>query len=289
MPGIAPTNPLDAGNFDLGTSKTYSAALDVNAGDYDKIMQGYRDLMSSRTPTQQLSYTPITPKLATYSNSPGLSSAMSRFKSAADTGGYQGDELANIRARAVSPIRSIYSNAMQGVQRQRSLQGGYSPNYSAVMAKMARELSSQVADKTTDVEGMIGENVSRNRLSALSGLAPLAAEENRSRSAFDLENNRRTDEADRLNRLIPLQYQQANQQAAGSDFDRVMEAIRGMNSMYGTTPGMTSTIGGQVMQNQGMNQQNRQANMSLEQRRAELRQQQEQAAMQFAASMAGRR
>ena len=93
-----------------------------------------------------------------------------RFQDFSDTGGYSRNDLANIRSRAISPIRSVYANANREVDRQRALQGGYSPNYTAAKAKMAREASSATADATTNAEAAIAEMVNQGKRFGTSGL-----------------------------------------------------------------------------------------------------------------------
>lgn len=96
-----------------------------------------------------------------------------QFQGFAGSGGYSDEDLSNIRARAVSPIRSIYSGARRDVDRQRSLQGGYSPNRTASLAKMAREESYTTADASTNVESAIAQMVNEGKRFGLSGMAGL--------------------------------------------------------------------------------------------------------------------
>jgi hypothetical protein len=80
-----------------------------------------------------------------------------RFTDFANTGGYSPMDISNIRSRAISPIRGIYAGANREVDRQRSLQGGYSPGYGVLKSRMAREQSSALSDASTNVEGMIAQ------------------------------------------------------------------------------------------------------------------------------------
>lgn len=96
---------------------------------------------------------------------------MQQYQDVAKTGGYSQQDLANIRSRAVSPIRSMYSSAKSGIERQRALQGGYSPNYTAAMAKMSREASMNAADATTNAEAGIAEMLHRGKMEGLSGMS----------------------------------------------------------------------------------------------------------------------
>jgi hypothetical protein len=92
------------------------------------------------------------------------------YREFAKTGGFSPMDLANIRARAVSPVRAVYANAMQNVNRQRALQGGYSPGFGTLQARMAREQGQSTADAATNVEAGISEQVQRGRLAGLAGM-----------------------------------------------------------------------------------------------------------------------
>jgi len=93
-----------------------------------------------------------------------------RFTNFAETGGYTPRDIGNIRARAVSPIRSMYAGANREVDRQRALQGGYSPGYGVLKARLAREGSSALSDATTNAEAMIAGLVNQGKQFGTSGL-----------------------------------------------------------------------------------------------------------------------
>lgn len=93
-----------------------------------------------------------------------------RFSQFADTGGYSEADKANIRSRAVSPIRSIYSSAEQGLERQRSLQGSYSPGFATARARMAREQGQLTSDATTNAEASIAQMVNQGKQFGVSGM-----------------------------------------------------------------------------------------------------------------------
>lgn len=125
-----------------GSYGLYNTAVEQQAGDYGNIMGAYKGLQ----------------------NGP----AMNNLAELSATGGYSEADKSNIRERGISPIRSIYSSANRDIERQKGLQGGYSPNYTAAKAKMAREMSSVISDKTTDVNAQLAQAVAQNRI----GLAP---------------------------------------------------------------------------------------------------------------------
>jgi hypothetical protein len=99
-----------------------------------------------------------------------------RFREFSQTGGYSPEDLANIRARAISPTRAVYANAQANIDRQRGLQGGYSPNYTAATAKMSRDLSQNISDTNTNANAAIAEMVQRGKLSGLQGLGQTTAQ-----------------------------------------------------------------------------------------------------------------
>src|SRR5262245_47648006 len=78
-------------------------------------------------------------------------SLMDDYNEFRQTGGFSADDLSNIRSRSVSPFRSVYSGAQRELDRNRALQGGYSPNYAAASAKMAREMSQGLSDANRNV------------------------------------------------------------------------------------------------------------------------------------------
>lgn len=98
------------------------------------------------------------------------SGIMDRYKEFADTGGYSPDDIANMRSRAISPTRAVYSNAQRNVNRQRALQGGYSPGQGVLQARMAREQSQGMSDASTNVEAQLAQMKQQGRLAGISGM-----------------------------------------------------------------------------------------------------------------------
>ena len=99
-----------------------------------------------------------------------LSGLAGRYGQFADTGGYSPGDLANIRARSISPIRSVYSRSLAELDRHKALQGGYMPNYAAARSRFAREQGQLTSDATTNAEAAIGEMKQRGRLAGMAGL-----------------------------------------------------------------------------------------------------------------------
>jgi len=197
----------------FGDPNAYTGAAAKQNNDYDSIMNNYKQMFNAPAST------PIS-----YTGSPDVTSAMGNLKELSTTGGYSDQNINDIRARGVSPIRSIYASAQRNLERQRSLQGGYSPNMAAATTKMAREQSDLISGKTTDINAGIAEAINRNRLAASSPYASLAE-----------------GEAGR-----GLDVSKFNTELGQQDRSRQMQAIEGMRGMFGTTPALIDMFGRQV-------------------------------------------
>jgi hypothetical protein len=101
----------------------------------------------------------------------GAPISFSGFQDFSKTGGFSAADLANIRARAVSPVRAVYARAQEGVNRQRALQGGYSPGFGVLQARMARQQGQGISDAATNAEAAIAEMVQQGKLAGLQGMA----------------------------------------------------------------------------------------------------------------------
>lgn len=164
-------NKIDTSGY---TAKTYNpmsyqAQISAAAGSGGSGGSSSSSGSSTYNPTQMAMPGTITPErmtaeLSQYKQSPDSIAAIANLKELAGSGGYSDQGIADLRARGISPIRAVYANAQRNVDRQRSLQGGFSPNYNAVTSKMAREMSDQIANQTTNVNAGIAQNVASNRL-----------------------------------------------------------------------------------------------------------------------------
>lgn len=162
------------------------------------------------------------------------------FEEFSKTGGYSGDDMRNMRARGISPVRAAYANAEREVGRQRSLQGGYSPNAVAAQVKMAREQGQATADAAQNVEAGLAEARNRGRQFGLHGMSGIET----SRLGADLD-------VAKFNANAEMQAAAANASARNSSsaagYGDRMRALEGMSRLYGTTPGMSSTFGNQLL------------------------------------------
>lgn len=98
---------------------------------------------------------------------------MPGFQEFAKTGGFTPMDLSAIRARAVSPVRSIYANAGREVDRANTLAGGGLPGRAVLRARMAREMNQGLSDAAMNAEGSIAEMVQKGKLAGLSGASQL--------------------------------------------------------------------------------------------------------------------
>lgn len=188
---VPPKKPLvpPPANGMQGGYGLYNTAIQQQAGDYGNIMAGYQGLLNKGP-------------------SADIAASTANLKDLAGTGGISDADAANIRARGVSPIRAAYATAQRNTDRQRGLQGGYSPNYGAVQAKLAREGSESLAAGNTNVEAAIAEMRAKGRLQAGGAYA----------------------------------------NAAGQQDNSTQNALQGMASLYGTTPALSSLYGNQALQ-----------------------------------------
>lgn len=291
---IAPTSLF-------GNPATFTAAANTQASDYDKIMEEYANLARSPligSPGQisvgQLAAPhPVTapnvaPQTAPYQQSGDVTSSLAGLSDLATTGGYTPQGIADIRARGISPIRSIYANAQQNAERQRALSGGYSPNFNAVQAQMARDESSQIGDITTNVNAGIAQNVASNRIAAAPAYASASATANAAQQEADARNAAIVNQINEANANRATQVGEFNTGMAtdvgkfnagmglsGSEFNvnnalqialanrqGQLGAIQGQANLYGTTPALVNTFGNQVIQAGQLSQGQQQLNQN---------------------------
>lgn len=223
----------------------YQSALSQSAEDYDSLMDQYRSLGESvRTrPSEQLSYSPLTPTFVEYQ--PG--SDYNYLRNFAQTGGYSEGDISDIRERSISPIRSIYDAASRNMSRQKNIQGGYSPNFGAVQAKLARDMSSAIGERITAANANIAQMVQQGKLAGATSLAPLEARETEARNRIAEMNANLKNQFAQINEANRQRIAEQNRQREDTDYDRILESIRGQQGVYGTTPALASTFGNQVL------------------------------------------
>jgi len=84
------------------------------------------------------------------------------FDDFAKTGGFSDADIANYRARGISPIGAQYSNDMNAIEQSNRLLGRAAPNFAASVARLNRNrglgMSDAVRNTETDLQGMIRAN-----------------------------------------------------------------------------------------------------------------------------------
>jgi hypothetical protein len=174
----------------------------------DRGLNDYNSLMGSGTSI-----------LGTMMNGPMRNfGAYGGYQDFANTGGFSDQNKSDFRARAVAPMRAVYSNANREVDRAKSLQGGYSPNYTAAKAKMSRDLSYGLGDMSTNVEASLADAIRSGKLAGLGGMTNIDS------ALLNAENQRL---------------------GMGSDM------FRNMVGLYGQAPGMAQMFGNQMLNSSG--------------------------------------
>jgi hypothetical protein len=108
---------------------------------------------------------------------------------------------------------------------------------------MARELSDTIGNQVTNVNAGLAQNIAQNRLQAAPQLASTTGAANALSNEYGARNTQAANDAAQFNLTLPLQYGNYNLAASNQG----LEALRGMTSLYGTTPAMTKLFGDQAM------------------------------------------
>lgn len=279
--GLAQNN-LDNLRNNMGNTQgtfwnNYNTGVGMNLASYDEIMGRYRDFLGGggslyggagagasgfSAPTVSAERVGLNPEWMNH-----VRSALGGYQNFADTGGFSTRNLQDIRARAIAPTRSVYSSAQNNIARQRALQGGYSPNYTAASAKMTRDLAQQISDANVSANASIAQMVQQGKLAGLGGLSTTglgAAGLNLQADTANQEAALRASLANATNSLAGRAY---DLQGRGQD----LNAINAMGQLYGTRPGLIETFGDQVLRGQGqaVDLQNLQNQLSLGTMRAQ--------------------
>src|SRR5262245_57246768 len=133
-------------------------------------MSGYRGFANSLSPSfERVNYK--TPE--EFKEGMGyMRETMPGFRDFANTGGYSNQDIQELRARSVSPIRSAYGNTMMELDRARSLGGNAgAPNYIAAASRAQRELPGQMADAMTGINAELARDVREGKKFGLTGMS----------------------------------------------------------------------------------------------------------------------
>lgn len=171
---------------------------------------------------EKMSYTPgaaptnVAVTGRSYTPDAEMIGAMNRFKDMGQTGGYSDADINALRARGVSPIRSVYANAQRNIDRNRSLRGGMGSNYNAVTAKTAREMADTIGEQTNRVNAGIAEQVAAGKLAGNQGYANLSSTMDAAKNAAESETMAAKNRIGEFNADAMNRYSEAN---AGRQFD----------------------------------------------------------------------
>jgi hypothetical protein len=244
----------------------YNQAVTRNTQDYGDIMGAYQQFREGLGGPSKFSYNRVSAerpkelgKAYGY-----LDEAMPGYRDFASTGGYSPQDIQELRARGVSPIRSAYGNTMMELDRARSLGGGGgAPNYIAAASRAQRDLPGQMADAMTTVNAGLADSIRQGKQFGLTGIS------NTGSTIGGLASSEagRMLQAALANQGADLQTQQMGEQSLQNLRQMQLAGMGGQASLYGTTPGMSSMFGNQALnawqQRSGMEQARNQFGLGL--------------------------
>ena len=237
----------------------YGRGSEANIGDYTDIMNQYRNIAAGGGSDggggggggfdASGMYTPFTVSYSDPFQSYG------GFQEFSTTGGYSPQDIANMRARGVAPVRAAYANAQREVGRQRSLQGGYSPNAIATQARMARDQGQMAADAVQNVEAGLASERQKGRLAGLTGMSGIEGQRLGAQIDVGKFNAQQQEQAQARNIAAAASAAAGGAAASAQNTQDRLAALRGMTALYGTNPAMAATFGNQALQSVGQGSQ----------------------------------
>lgn len=157
-----------------------------------------------------------------------LNRGLEGYEDFSKTGGFKDQDIQDIRARAIAPTRAVYANAQDNIRRQRALQGGYSPNYTAATAKMARNLSSDISDANVNANASIAQMIQQGKLAGLGGMYQGAD----------------------MGLGYAMRAAEANSAAASASRGQNLAALNAQQNLYEATPGLARLYGGMSLEHE---------------------------------------
>lgn len=272
---------MDATRQTLGQTRdnfynNYNRGFEQNLGDYSDIMNRYRSAFdqglespsfgggavgwNTVTPQQiRMVGNEENPSIYDKYRTEGVDRAMAGYGNFADTGGFSGQDIQDIRARAIGPTRSVFSSAQSGLDRQRALQGGYSPNYTAASAKLARDLASGISDANVNANASIAQMIQQGKLAGLGGLERTGMGQQGLFLQGDVQNQGADLQAALANATGQQRAEMANQDAGlraqqlgalYGNTGNTLGVLGGMTNLLGITPGFSNMTGNQLLNSQ---------------------------------------
>lgn len=244
----------------------YNNAVGQNTQDYGNIMGAYQQFREGLGGPTKFSFDRVSAqrpkelgKAYGY-----LDEAMPGYRDFAATGGYSPQDIQELRARGVSPIRAAYGNTMMELDRARSLGGGGgAPNYIAAASRAQRDLPGQMADAMTTVNAGLADSIRQGKQFGLTGISNTGS----TMGGLASSEAGRMLQAALANQGADLQSQQMGEQSLQNLRQMQLAGLGGQASLYGTTPGMSSMFGNQALnawqQRAGMEQARNQFGLGL--------------------------
>lgn len=210
----------------------YNAAAERNTQDYGNIMGAYQQFRQNLGGPTKFTFQNVS------ANRPGeLGEAYDSARNFMNTGGYSDQDVQELRARGMSPIRAAYGNTMRELDRARALGGnGGAPNYIAAASRAQRELPGQLADATTTVNAQLADAIRQGKMFGTNAMGSWSSAE----AGRQLQ-------ADLANQGADLQAQGMGEQSLQNLRQSELASIGGQASLYGTSPGLASTFGNQAL------------------------------------------
>lgn len=226
----------------LGFQNNYNTGVATDLNSYNQINNNYQGLIDSINNGTNSSLNLPGPISA--SNISNVGAATSPyFQNFADTGGFSSSDLADMRARAISPTRATFANAQSNLNQNKAAQQ-FSPNYAAATAKLTRDLGYGISDANVDANASIAQLVQSGKLAGAQGLAGL--------DEFNIGQGNSVNEfnAGQNNQVGEFNAGLA-QSNAGLTGQALLGAMNGQTSLYGATPGLANTFGNQLISSSG--------------------------------------
>lgn len=229
-----------------GFMTNYNNAVQQQGGDYTNIMNSYNNLKSSMPGPTSFGYQKVNAdRPSELGEAYGyLREAAPGYRDFANTGGYSNQDVQELRARGVSPIRTAYANTMQELNRARSLGGDSgAPNYIAAVSRANRELPQQMADATTTVNAGLADAIRQGKLAGLAGLSGIGS----TMGGLSSDEAARMLSAAQSNQSADLQSQALSEESRQNSVRNQLGLLSGQTGLYGSTPGMASMFGNQAL------------------------------------------
>jgi hypothetical protein len=191
--------------------------------------------------------------------------SMDYYQKLIQTGGYSPSDIQQMRMQNEAPNVSAFQAAQDNLNQQRSLQGGYSPNYAASQAQVARGLSNQLNQTDIATNAALAQLVQQNKLAGAQGAGNLASQQQSAlTNAEQILANKSAQQANlkqQANEFAPQIELQANQ--------GLNTSAQGLTNLYGTPNAQLDSVLNQQNQNIAGQQQGNQ-NMIQDQLSAAL-------------------